>query len=316
MSTPSPETGLRCEFKTYRTTPKKDGRLQTEVLTEAFGDLHFSDSDTPYALVIHRNFTEKNEPESVNLTINSPHLLSVFREVVGEYATVPSDFTRPFELRSPFQVLLHYWDELDKYRQETSDTYTIQHRNLLFDFMEHEIGPDRNNIMAMLESKGQITYSSAWVIFRPGCLVYTQMMGHPWLLRCQKTAYETSTKLGPYMEVHCTYTDDDGTAVGEAAHTVVLYQKKKFGSGHPAFVTDLPIYPRDFVEGQDDLEERLEKRGQKFLEIKDMSVQAYEGLAQYLKEPPYSWFDPGMDEFDGVWLPYAVSSSGAYHTYQ
>ena len=307
MATASPETGLRCEFKTYRTIPKKDGRLQKDVLTDAFDDLHFGDDDTPYALVIHRTFSEKHELKSVSLTINSPHLLQVFREVIGEYATVASDFTRPFELSSPFQMLVHYWDELDQHRQETSDTYIIQHLNLLFEFMEHEIGPDRNKIMAMLRGKGRITYPNAWVIFRPGDLMYTEIMGHPWLLRCQKTAYETSTKLGPYMEVHCTYTDDDGTITGQATHIIVIYQKRKFGSGHPAYVADLPIYPRQFVKGQDGLEQRLVKRGNEFLSIKDMSVEAYDGMAQFLKEPPYSWYDYDMADDEGVWLPYAVS---------
>ncbi|ROW06782.1 hypothetical protein VMCG_04011 [Cytospora schulzeri] len=304
MSTLSSEIGLRCEFKTYHTAPKKDGRLQTDVITEAFGDLHFGGSDTPYALVIHRTFAEKSELKSVKLTVNSPHLLHVFREVVKSYTTVASDFTRPFELSNPFQMLVHYWDELDQYRQETRDTYIVQHLNLLFDFMEHEVGPDRNKIMAMLQSKRQITYLDAWVIFRPGCLVYTEEKCHPWLLRCQKTVYETSSTVGPYMEVHCTYTNDDGTLVGQATLTVDIYQKKTFGSEHPAFVTDLPIYPLKYAEGQNDLEKRMEERGHKFLNIKDMSVEAYDGPAQYEKRPPTSYYQPGMDSYDAVWLSY------------
>lgn len=316
MSTLEPETGLRCEFKTYRTTPKKDGRLHTEVLTEAFDHTHLGHSDAPYALVIHRTFADKGELKLVILTINSPHLLLVFREVVKKYTTVASDFTRPFELSSPFQMLVHYWDELDKYRQETENTYVLQHLNLLFDFMEHEVGPDRNKIMTMLRAKGQITYLNAWVIFRPGCLLYTQIMGHPWLLRCEKTAYETSTNIGPYMEVHCRYTDDVGTLVGQVMHTVVVRQKRLFGAENPAFVTDLPIYPREFVEGQDGLEERLRERGGKFLKFKNMSVEAYDGMAQYLKEPPYSWYDPDEGNYGGIWLPYAVSVCGVQLTCQ
>lgn len=233
--------------------------------------------------------------------------------MVKSYTTVASDFTAPFELKGPFQMLMHYWDELDQYRTDTEDTYVRQHLNLLFDFMAHEIGPDRERVQIMVQKK-QITYLYAWTIFRPGDLLYTTVMGHPWLLKCHKTVYEESTKHGPYMEVHCTYTDHNGTLEGQASHTFTIFQKRKFGSENPAIVTDLPVYPRSFVEGTartgsgEGLEARLEERGRKFLAFKGVSVCAYDGLAQFLKEPPYSFYDPDMADFDGTWLPFTVST--------
>lgn len=102
-------TGVRCEFKTYHTAPKKNGELETKTITEPFGKLSHNDDDTPYALVIKRKFTDKYELDSTTLTINSPYLLQAFRDVVGTgYTTVASDFKSPFELSSPFQILIHY----------------------------------------------------------------------------------------------------------------------------------------------------------------------------------------------------------------
>lgn len=103
------ETGARCEFKTYHTTPKKNGELETKTITEPFGLASRSDADTPFALIIKRRFTKKYELDSTTLTVNSPHLLKVFRIVIGTgYTTVASDFRTPFDMLSPFQMLMHH----------------------------------------------------------------------------------------------------------------------------------------------------------------------------------------------------------------
>lgn len=173
--------------------------------------------------------------------------------------------------------------------------------------MDHELGKDRSKLVDAL-GHGQVTYLQAWAIFRPGELLYTQVMGHHWLLRCQKTAYEESTKLGPYITVYCTYTDHDGERHGSAEHQFLIYQKRLFGGDNPAYITDLPVYPRRFVKGLDDMESKLRARGKTFLSRKSMCVQGYDGIAKFLKEPPYSFYHPDPDTYLGVWLPFKVSS--------
>lgn len=173
--------------------------------------------------------------------------------------------------------------------------------------MNNEMGPDRDNVIRMIE-KGQISYLQAWVLFRPGDLVYASLMGHPWLLRCHKTAYEESTTAGPYIVVTCSYSDHDGTLEGSAEHKFMIYQKRWFGSENPAFITDLPVYPRRFVREEGSLERLLEERGRRFLARKSVCTQAYDGIAEYLKEPPDSFFHPAMASFDAVWIPFTVSS--------
>jgi hypothetical protein len=336
--------GMKCEFKTYHTCPKKGGGLVTEAKLEPFGKPH-DDIDGHYALIIRRKFTDRQELESTTLRINSPHLLGVLRDVVGSsYTPVASDFKSPFELTGPFQMLMHYvsglklslncmktylwqWDELENVCKTTEDKHVRQHREycersnpslaglyistdmspvrLLFDFMNNELGPDRENVTNMI-AKRQISYLQAWVLFRPGSLVYSSLMGHPWLLRCQKSAYEVSTTAGPYIVVTCSYTDHNGTLEGSADHKFFIYQKRWFGSENPALITDLPVYPRRFAETDGHLERRLEERGRRFLARKNICAQAYDGIAQYLKEPPGDYFHPDMADFEGVWLPFTV----------
>ncbi|KAJ8113404.1 hypothetical protein ONZ43_g5163 [Nemania bipapillata] len=298
------QLGSRCEFKTYHTIPNKDGRLRVKSIVDPFENEARVSADSTYALVISREFTveDQSAPKSVTLKINSPQLLQTFQHVVGSYPAVPSDFKSPFEIRNPFQMLVHYWEELDAYRQETTDNETRMHLNLLFQFMDNEIGPERTKLLNMI-SQGQITYLAAWVIFRPGDVLYTTVMGKGWLLRCSKTVYEESTSIGPYFEVHCTYTDHDGKDVGVAAHKITMRQKRVFGAENPATITGLEIFPRKYIH-DDALEEEFKKRGERYLDLRGCSVQAYDGLAQYLKEPPWSWWDYDMATAEPIWLPY------------
>lgn len=101
----------RCEFRTYHTkhSKKKEGII-TETVLKPFDELqNEEEEDDLYALVIKRVFNEKHELESTSLKVNSPHLLRVFRELVGtSHWAVTSDFQKPFELKSPFQILIHY----------------------------------------------------------------------------------------------------------------------------------------------------------------------------------------------------------------
>ncbi|KAJ5746107.1 ATPase AAA-type core [Penicillium odoratum] len=296
--------GEKCEFKVYRHIKKKDGEIAVKVVTNAFESLTFGDEDTPYALVINRYLSEKNQLEKISLQINSRHILKVFREVIGSYPTVPFDFSSSFTLESPFQMLFHHWDDLDQRRQSTEDVEERMHLNLLFDFMEHEIGHDRSVMQAMVRNK-QIKYLSLWCIFRPGDLVFQEFLGHPWLLRCERTAYEESKVTGPYFEVHCVYTDHDGILAGETKTVINIFQKRSFAAENPANITDLPVYPRMFVEERDELEVRVRERGRKFLALNEVSIQQYDGQAQFLKEPSFDYWNPEMAGFEGVWLPHA-----------
>ncbi|KAJ5247671.1 ATPase AAA-type core [Penicillium chermesinum] len=306
MYTTSEPIGEKCDFKTYRHVPNEDGSINVDVLTKPFQEFTLHGQDGAYALVIHRYYSEKGQLNKATLKVNSSPLLKVFREVIGSYSTVPSDFKTPFELTSPFRILFHYWDALEVRLEECQDPVERMHLGLLFDFMGHEIGPERDRLLSMTDSK-KITFSNAWAIFKPGDLVYAQVLGHPWLLRCEKTTYEENTTQGPYLELHCSFSDFDGTVKGQAKKTFTIFQRESFGGETPAIITDLPVYPRKFVEGQDNLEDRLIERGNRFFALNKMSVMAYEGQAEYLKEPDAQFFHPNMAKFPAVWLPYTES---------
>ncbi|KAI1340418.1 P-loop containing nucleoside triphosphate hydrolase protein [Xylariaceae sp. FL0016] len=293
--------GKRCAFKTYHESVK-GGIPVSEPISDPFGKLKPRDDDSAYALVIKRTF-EEHKPQKTTLTINSSHILQAFRDVIESYAPVPSDFRSPVELKGPFEMLVHYWDELEEYRLTAPYGEAQRHLDLLFEFMENEIKPDRDRALKMIEDK-QIDYRNAWVIYRPGDIVYTEVEGHPWLLVCKKMAYEEDRESGPYIDLHCEYTDHDGTIVGDAERIFKIRQREKFPQESPTKITELPAYPRQFVDVGDALERRCRVRGERYLALQDRTTVAYDGPAEWLKEPPIEYYDPSGCKLRGVWLPY------------
>lgn len=303
--------GDKCEFKTYHHIIKKNGTVVAEEIDNARGSSK-EGKDGHYALVINRVFGERVQLEKTTLLVNSPHLLRTFQEVIRSYPTVSSDFSSPFELVSPFQMLLHFWNELDQRRLTTQNPDERMHLNLLFEFMNFEVGKDRNRLEEMKENN-HIAYLSAWYLFRPGDLIYTTMMGQPWILKCVKTSYEANKQIGPYLEVFAVYTDFNGVTAGEAVHTIRVSQKQFFGGDNPAFITQLPVYPLQIRDTDDNLEALLRERGRKLLSLKDETVIYYNGLANYLREWYDDYYHPSMDEWDVMWLPYNESGMMVLH---
>lgn len=294
------DVGSTCKLRIWRDRYKRDGTQET-VAVETLSEVGVFDKS--YALVVRQSFTELNRLNQTTLTINSPHILQAFRNVIGSYPTVPADFSEPFDILSPFRMLYHYWDDLVEYKDKTEDDVARMHLNLLLDFMETDMGPERKRIETQVK-KGQVEYSRLWTVYRPGDLQIRFENGHPWLLKCVKTAFEENTTVGKWMEVHCTYTDYDGTDVGVAKHVTQILQKRFFASENPANITDLPIHPRKFHEEGDSLEERLSERGTYFMTLKGTCVREYDGMAQLIKSPPLDFYHPGMAGWDTIWWPY------------
>ncbi|KAK3947466.1 P-loop containing nucleoside triphosphate hydrolase protein [Pseudoneurospora amorphoporcata] len=218
---------------------------------------------------------------------------------------VPSTFGDPFQLESPFQMLIHHWDDLDAQRRQTSDYDVRSHLNLLFDFMESELGPDYQRLQAMWQ-KGHITYETLWSIFKPGSLLITFEDGHPWLLRCLRTGYDVCTNKGPVCHVYGEYTDFDGKTFGNATEEFEIRQKVSLNGLHPGPISQLPIFPvaywtKDETK-MDELKRRLHIRGEAFKEIGGVALRYYHGMAKYLKEPPRSYYHPPLEGSAGLWI--------------
>ncbi|KAF2250592.1 P-loop containing nucleoside triphosphate hydrolase protein [Trematosphaeria pertusa] len=300
--TSNEEVGKTCELRVRQQRFDRSGNAE-DVVVDSLKLPRGHGFDKPYAVVVNQIFTEKNLLDKEIATINSEHILEAFREVIGSYPTVAADFSEPFDMESPFQMLFHFWHELDAYKEAVEDDVARMHMNLLFDFMEITMGPEKKRVETQIK-KGQIDFSRAWTLYRPGDIQIKFEHDHPWLLKCVKTAYEENTRQGKWIEVHCTHTDFDGRHVGEATLITKIHQKQFFASENPANIKDLLVYPRKYYNEGESLERRLTERGDRFLALTETCVRQYDGLAEHIKEPPYSFWDPDMALFDPVWITY------------
>ncbi|KAI1433728.1 P-loop containing nucleoside triphosphate hydrolase protein [Xylaria sp. CBS 124048] len=295
-------TGSKCAFKTYHKIIE-DGVSKTKQAIDPFPS-PFSEHDNQsddirYALVIRKTFQHEQRTK-VDLTINSPQILNALRDVVRSYEPVASDFNSPLTIQAPFGMLLHYWDALDEYRRAQRHK---DHLDLLFRFMEQELKPDRDHALELIR-KGQVEFNNAWVIYRPGSILYREFMGEPWLLVCREAVYGTHPENGPFLEIHAMYTDHNGSVVGDAAHIQRLFQRDLSSQDSHVAITELPIYPRRFAQIGDSLERRLKLRGEKFLDLKDFCTFKYDGVAERLIPPSVDIHDALDSSSRGVWLPY------------
>ncbi|KXJ89923.1 P-loop containing nucleoside triphosphate hydrolase protein [Microdochium bolleyi] len=315
-SEPAAAVGTKCDFRAYHHTTK-DGQPKITPIEEPFETSRATDDDSAYALIVRRT-TELHKQDQLTLQVNSPFVLQAFREAIGSYTHVPSDFTSPCRLESPFNMLVHHYEDLAQYRETvaadpSSSAEMMQHLDLLFKFMRHEVEPLRDEARAMIR-KGQITYELAWVLYKPGEIMYTEAKGHPWLMVCNKSAYEDDRREGEYIEVSCSYTDSGGDdLIGLASKTVTMSQQSVFTGSEAVNIAELDIFPWAMhplaatEDGKQALESKLRARGDVFKGLKDREVQGYQGAADYLKEPPWTFYDTASCKFRGVWLPYTES---------
>ncbi|KAF2148055.1 P-loop containing nucleoside triphosphate hydrolase protein [Myriangium duriaei CBS 260.36] len=297
------ETSGGRKLKIWHSRVKDNGaRERTAVASLA----QLKKDEHPCPLVVERRFDDKHRLESTTLEVNSPHVLKVFQNVVGTYPTL-TDFTEPFTIEVPSELFFHHWDDLKDYRDKCEDGTTRLELDELLDFMDFDMGPTKRSFDSQARV-GLVEYKRLNMLFRPGDLIVYYHKSQPWLLRVLKSAYEEKPSCGDYFELHCEYSDYDGTDHGTSKKVFTVLQKQFFGQGKPCKITDLAAYPVQFMkEDHEDLKARLHKRGSHYQSFAGVSTHQYDGQAEWLKKSPFDFFHQDEEHFPQVWLPHHES---------
>ena len=293
--------GQKCEIKSLEERYNKQGEL--EVIENGAFTKGSKERFEDYAVVTKQIFNKDSTLRTANVQVNSPHILRILREVVGVYSTQPAGFDVPITEEAPFALFYHYKPELARY--EAKDETVKQHHQILMDWIDAELGPVFTEAEKLIQ-KGYITFPLLWTIFKTGELQYASHQGHPRLYKLDTAVYKDTANKGQLFEVNCSYVDYNGTSVGRARETINMFDRVHFTGKSPSKISTLRVSPRKFIENED-LEEMLTARGKRMLEFTGVLVMQYEGLLEYLKLPPYSWWGP-VCERDGVWTPISVRS--------
>lgn len=301
----NPQPGLKCEIKALEERYNKDGEVVT--IERDSAGLSWRSPHVENVLVATQFFDKMGKLTKTTLLINSPHLLNMFKQVISFYPTQPSGFDDPITLESPFAMLYHFKDEILKSEGSEAEGECKKHLGLLLGFMKKELAEVSYHAEKMA-SKGFVTFKYLWAIFKPGDLLYGSMRGHGRLYRLEDTSYDRTEEQGDYFSIDCSFVDYDGTNIGKAKEKIIIYQRRSFAGSNPSEIALLPLFPRKFLLDDPGLEDRLTTRGKRFLDFATVQTMYYEGLFEFLKLPPYSWWGSPCDR-DGVWTPKTVSKS-------
>lgn len=138
-----------------------------------------------------------------------------------------------------------------------------------------------------------------------GDVQYTSKKGHPWLLKLEKTAYR-ETHDGRRLEIFLSHTTQDGNQLVQCHKQMHICEEESLPGGLSGSITSLPVFPRNFLENPS-LESKLEKRGIHCESLRGVLNMRYDGLSEYQRSPPRSFFHPAMSHFDLVWILFMAS---------
>lgn len=245
------------------------------------------------------------------LTIRSQSVLDILRDIVQYYPSI-SFQTNELALQEPFCILLHYHQELterrDQLKQAASemvspdkDPFSKVHKHLacLTDLVRQRYADAMSREMTRhRDTRAMCTYDWAWLLFRPGNIVYAwdhdTLRAYIVEKHDRQVGQETEGKIGPKtlsvaddvermprpasLTINVWALDFDGERLGRRRDT---YSIPAFDGEKP--ILSLPIFPKEYLKNDKRVhqsmstEEFLIQRGKLFFEMTKRSYMEYHG---------------------------------------
>ena len=310
--------------------PRLDKRVSGTVKVESVNeraDAHSAvfTKTTMYALANNPQlmFMSSSEPYKVlgvvgtYITIKSETILKAIRSIVRFYPGL-SAFSKPLHVREPFCMLRHYQSELEQYSEsmlQGQQSGNRKHMSSLLDFLRQSKGAEADEELKRFSEKGVCSFNWAWLLFKPGNIVYYWDRSHrsvfsgekswDWSVRSvlraavvESHSRETDTRnpedlkppilsgqgdfdellLPKPLEITAWTMDFNGRVLGRLRR---VFSIQPFG-GEKA-ITSLECFPKEFlitdknVDPDKSTHEALIERGKRFVELTKRSYMEYEG---------------------------------------
>lgn len=227
---------------------------------------------------------------STRVTIYSKSLIKAISRVVNYYpsAKLGGDL---LYLDEPYQLIAHYFDELEAYRatysepdvdplrptltvakdspaQSQCDKEAFDHLGLFLDYFKTSGYISRINDEKARHSQNLCTFRMLWLLFKPGETVYMVSAGQMLAYVVKSVEVDRKVLSTPVFTkshiVHLWNLQYDGEFVGRSSEEVSIAH---FDGERP--ITSLKIFPCQFIDKNDGgkTRENLEQLGQKWYEM-------------------------------------------------
>lgn len=215
-----------------------------------------------YAIISTRLFDRGGIQHSSTMEITSPHILEALRSVASYYPDAPVITKRSVTYEYPYTLLIHCFRDLQDYHEESMDDDIKLHVGLLIRVIRLEMGARLDDLEALL-SVDKITYPFAWIIFRPGKIVYTEINDAPEQYRVHSSEYVVR-EMGTvkFLRVFVEQIDFDGKEFRARKSLIII----------PAFnglvpIVSLVVYPSEFHPEYNTTIQSIVERGHKWYGI-------------------------------------------------
>lgn len=289
--------GLICEMKAYEARFDSRGQQVTLQVGKRRG-LHFEgDRDRDSALVLTSYFNAREELDYTELEIRSPHVIAALREVVVEYPGMNLQ-SQKITIQGLPTCFFHYRGELQEYSIALQDPMATKHVAFALDYMYQTLHNELvsyYHLMLTPSSSPGLEYANLWMVFQPGCLVYTRI-GH-----VDKVYRFKSMAKGPCMTRDCRGSrwilvverlDYDGINFGYDRESVCIPSYKNYRR-----IDELPIFPFEYHSNKEAISSALVARGRKFISLQGVHHKYYEGTVKSLSAFRLSTIWGEEDEF-------------------
>ena len=201
-----------------------------------------------------------------SIIIQSPLLRDALGNVLDNYPGVTTGLQR-MTLEPPFRPFVHRWAKLREALERERDPTTKDHLQLLHDILHEELADDINARDDMI-AHDVISFAEIWMLFEPGCLVYSKKLGQPSIFHLKDGSFGR-----PGFTLDCKHVDWSGEHFGYG-YTKLLVEP--FAGTAP--IAELSAMPLQFHPQKESMTKQLIQRGKDFARLSGYHYKMYEGI--------------------------------------
>lgn len=226
-----------------------------------------------YALLIRnvKCYDGRKKLQIDSVIVQSPLLKNVLGTVLKDYPGITTTLDR-LTFKAPFQPFVHRWSKLVEALESEGDPKTKTHLELCHRVLEAELRDDlkaRDDFIL----NGVITYSTIWMIFEPGTVVFSVKGGQPCAAKLNNGNYQ-QTRCGNCYSLGCQIVDWDGENFGLGSEQFSVWEFEGTMK-----ITKLSAYPLEYHPNLSKVKDELYARGKLFEELSGYHYKQYEGIA-------------------------------------
>ncbi|KAL8819490.1 MAG: hypothetical protein Q9223_002078 [Gallowayella weberi] len=226
-----------------------------------------------YALLIRNKkaYDGRKKLAIDSIVVQSPLLKKSLGHILKDYPGVTSSLDR-LTFKTPFKPFVHRWADLVAAIAKEDDFKAESHLILFYRTMKEELQDDLKARDDYILNR-VITWSTCWMIFEPGALIFAMEDKEQVALRLKSGSY-TTTQQGNAFSLDCEYVDWDGERFGLASVRKLIYEFQG-----TTVITKLTAFPLQYHENLSKVKKELIDRGKAFESLSGYRYKHYTGVA-------------------------------------